>query len=42
MELTIKTWMGADLAVYPKDRDMPAVSFVTAMIAKQFPCQKTK
>jgi hypothetical protein len=42
MELTVKMKMGADLAVYPKDSDMPAVSFVAAVIAKQFPCQKTK
>jgi hypothetical protein len=42
MELTVKMKMGADLAVYPEDRDMPAVSFVTAVIAQQFPCQKAK
>ena len=42
MELTIKMRMGEDLAVFPEDRDMPAVSFVTAVIFKQFPCQKTK
>lgn len=42
MELTVKMKMGEDLAVYPEDRDMPAVSFVTALIFKQFPCQKTK
>ncbi len=42
LELTVKMKMGADLAVYPEDRDMPAVSFVTAVIAKQFPCQKKK
>ena len=42
MELTVKMRMGEDLAVYPEDRDMPAVSFVTAVISKQFPCQKTK
>ena len=42
IELTVKMKMGADLAVYPEDRDMPAVSFVTAVIAQQFPCQKTK
>ena len=42
MELVVKMKMGEDLAVFPKDRDMPAVSFVTALIAKQFPCQKTK
>ena len=42
MELTVKMKMGADLAVYPKDRDLPAVSFIMAVIAQQFPCQKTK
>jgi hypothetical protein len=42
MELTVKMKMGADLAVYPEDRDMPAVSFIMAVIAKQFPCQTTK
>jgi hypothetical protein len=42
MELTIKIRMGEDLAVYPEDRDLPAVSFVTAVIPKQFPCQNTK
>ena len=42
MELTIKMKMGEDLAVFPKDSDMPAVSFVTAVIDQQFPCQKTK
>jgi hypothetical protein len=38
MELLVKTKMGADLAVYPEDRNLPAVSFVMAVIAKQFPC----
>ena len=42
MELTVKMKMGADLAVFPKDRDMPAVSFIAALIAQQFPCQRTK
>ena len=42
MELTVKMKMGEDLAVYPEDRNMPAVSFVTALISKQFPCQRTK
>lgn len=42
MELTIKMKMGADIAVYPQDRDMPAVSFITAVIAREFSCQKTK
>jgi len=40
MELTVKTKMGGDLAAFPDDRDMPAVSFVIAVIAQQFPCQK--
>jgi hypothetical protein len=42
MELTVKMKIGSDLAVYPEDRDMPAVSFVTAVMAQQFPCQKKK
>jgi hypothetical protein len=42
MELAIKMKMGADIAVYPQDRDMPAVSFITAVIAREFPCHKTK
>jgi hypothetical protein len=42
MELTVKLKMGEDLAVYPEDRDMPGVSFVIAVISKQFPCQKSK
>ena len=42
MELTVKMKMGEDLAVFPKDRDMPAISFVAAVIVEQFPCQKTK
>jgi hypothetical protein len=42
MELTVKMKMGTDLAVYPEDRDMPAVSFVMGVIAQQFPCQKGK
>ncbi len=42
MALTVKMTMGAALAVYPEDRDLPAVSFVAAVIAKKFPCQKRK
>jgi hypothetical protein len=42
MELTVKMKMGTDLAVFPEDREMPAVSFVMAVIAQQFPCQKAK
>jgi Rap1a immunity proteins len=42
MELTVKMKMGADLAVFPEDRDGPAISSVMAVIAQQFLCQKTK
>jgi Rap1a immunity proteins len=42
MELTVKTKMGADLAVYPEDRSMPAVSFLVALMASEFPCQIAK
>jgi hypothetical protein len=42
MELTVKMKMGADIAVYPQDGDMPAVSFISAVIAREFSCQKTK
>lgn len=42
MEVTIKMKMGSDLALFPQDRDMPAVSFVTAVISKEFPCKNAK
>jgi hypothetical protein len=42
MELTVKTKMGQDIAVYPEDRDMPAISLVVGVIAQQFPCRKEK
>jgi hypothetical protein len=42
MELTIKLSMGGDLVLFPQDRDLPAVSFITAVIAKRFPCQNAK
>ncbi len=42
MELTVKMKMGADLTVFPDDRSMPAVSFLIALITKEFPCQKAK
>ena len=42
MELFVKMKMGEDLAVYPQDREMPAVSFVTGVIFHEFPCQKAK
>ncbi|HCC56145.1 MAG TPA: hypothetical protein DEQ47_02575 [Solibacterales bacterium] len=40
MELVVKMKMGEDLAVYPQDREMPAVSFVIGVIVHEFPCQK--
>ena len=42
MELIVKMKMGEDLAVFPQDRETPAVSFITSVIATQFPCQKAK
>lgn len=42
MELIIKMKMGADLAVYPADRQLPAVSFIMAVINDTYPCHKTK
>jgi hypothetical protein len=42
MELVVKIKMGEDLAVFPQDRDLPAVSFVVAVIADKFPCSKAK
>lgn len=42
MELAVKMKMGADLTVFPEDRSMPAVSFLIALLTKEFPCQKAK
>jgi hypothetical protein len=42
MELVVKMKMGEDLAVFPQDRELPAVSFVMEVIAHEFSCQKTK
>ena len=42
MELIVKMKMGEDLAVFPQDRELPAVSFVMGVIAHEFPCKKTK
>jgi hypothetical protein len=36
----VKTFMKLDLAKYPEDNDMPAVSFVAAILQKTYPCQK--
>jgi hypothetical protein len=42
MELVIKMKMGEDVTVFPKDREMPAVSLILAIINHEFPCKKTK
>lgn len=31
-----------DLANYPEDRNMPAISFIAAVIVKDFPCKRTQ
>jgi hypothetical protein len=36
----VKTKIGQDLMFYPKDADMPAVSFVLGALADQWPCKK--
>jgi hypothetical protein len=40
MEFIVKTAIGEDLMFFPDDRNMPAVSFVAAAMAKQCPCGK--
>lgn len=40
MELIVRMKMGGDLALFPQDRDLPAVSFITAVVSQQFPCHK--
>ena len=42
MELIIKMKMGQDLAVFPQDRSMPAVSFVGAVVAQEYGCHNSK
>src|ERR1039457_1737148 len=37
MEFLVRKKMGEDLAIFPADNALPAVSFVVAVIAKQFP-----
>lgn len=38
MEMIVRKDIGADLAVYPDDSKMPAISFVAGVIVKEFPC----
>jgi hypothetical protein len=40
MVLIIKKAMTQDLAVFPQDKEMPAVSFVAASMQQAFPCSK--
>jgi len=40
MEFVVRKSMGEDLALFPADNDLPAVSFVVAVLSKQFPCGK--
>ena len=42
LEFVVRMKMGEDLAVFPKDGELPAVSFVVAVINKNFPCQGKK
>jgi hypothetical protein len=42
IELVVKMRIGEDLMVFPKDRDTPAVAFVSAVIRRQFACQSPK
>ena len=39
MLLIVKNTMTADLAAFPQDKDMPAVSFVAASMQQAFPCK---
>jgi hypothetical protein len=42
MELVVRMSLGQDLAVYTKDKDLPAVSFVLAVLRSKFSCAKSK
>jgi hypothetical protein len=42
VELVVKMSIGEDLMVFPKDRELPAVSFVAGVIRTKFACQKRK
>ena len=42
MELGVRMKIGEDLAIFPEDRNLPAVSFIMATLTKQFPCGKGK
>jgi hypothetical protein len=40
MEVAVKMRMRADLTVFPEDKSMSAVSFVTGVMIKDFSCKK--
>ncbi|MGF6870619.1 Rap1a/Tai family immunity protein [Paraburkholderia sp. MM5477-R1] len=40
MEFIVKKAVEEDLMFFPDDRNLPAVSFVAAAMAKQYPCGK--
>jgi hypothetical protein len=42
LELVVKMTIGEDLMVFPEDRKLTAVGFLSAVIRKKFPCQKPK
>jgi hypothetical protein len=42
MEFLVRKSMGEDVALFPADNALPAVSFVVAVMAKQFPCEKPR
>jgi Rap1a immunity proteins len=42
LEFVVKKLIGEDLMFYPKDRDLAAVSFVSASLQKTFPCKSAK
>lgn len=39
IEFAVKKAIGEDLMFFPKDQDLPAVSFVAAAVQKAFPCR---
>ena len=39
MVLVVRRNMIADAALYPKDKSLPAVSFVAAVMMKNYPCK---
>jgi hypothetical protein len=42
LELVVKMTIGEDLMLFPEDRKLTAVGFLSAVVRKQFPRQKPK